>query len=373
MKILVAGDYCEKLRVASAVCEGNFSSLFDEIKTIVKSADISIVNFEFPIATESSYPIKKNGPNLKGTKHSIGAIKYAGFNVCTLANNHILDQGEDSCIQTKKSLESEGIKTVGVGINLTDSNKVLYLLKGSKTVALINCCEHEFSVATDTSIGACPLNPIAQYYSIKEAKNKADYVIVITHGGHERCQIPSPRMQDLYRYYIDLGADAVVNHHQHCYSGYETYKGKYILYGLGNLCFDHKVDRNTIWNQGYMAVLDFEDNNLGLELIPYRQCDDLIGVHPLSEGERKTFEVNLKKINNILVDRNKLCDEHEKWMRCNSSDCMLFFEPYRGALLRKLFKKGLLPSFAKKNQSRLLGYITCESHIERLISYLNNL
>ena len=84
-----------------------------------------------------------------------------------------------------------------------------------------------------------PLLPIQQFYKIQEAKENADYVLVIVHGGIEHYQLPTSRMIETYRFFIDAGADAVVNHHQHCYSGYERYKSKPIIYGLGNLLFDN--------------------------------------------------------------------------------------------------------------------------------------
>ena len=74
---------------------------------------------------------------------------------------------------------------VGVGRNLKEAEKVLYLEKDGKTIAVINCCEHEFSLATETEAGANPLNPVRQFYAIQEAKKKANYVLVIVHGGHE--------------------------------------------------------------------------------------------------------------------------------------------------------------------------------------------
>ena len=147
-------------------------------------------------------PISKAGPLLKGSRNSVDFLKYAGFNVCTLANNHILDQGEKCCLNTKHLLESSSIRTVGVGENLEDANKILYIKHNQETLAIINCCEHEFSVATHKTAGANPLNPIQQYYKIQEARKNADFVLVIVHGGHEYCQLPSPRMKELYRFFI---------------------------------------------------------------------------------------------------------------------------------------------------------------------------
>lgn len=234
MKVLVAGDFCDKLRVLEYIKNKVFSSLFDRVKPIVGEADFSIVNFEFPIVLNEGKPIPKCGPNLGGKKESIDAIKYAGFNVCTLANNHILDKGEQCCLDTKRLIEESNIRTVGAGKNIEEAGSILYLRSEGKTVAIINCCEHEFSLATDSTAGANPLNPVLQYYKIQEAKNNADYILVIVHGGCEHYQYPSIRMQEVYRFFIDSGANAIINHHQHCYSGYEIYEGRPIIYGLGN-------------------------------------------------------------------------------------------------------------------------------------------
>lgn len=105
MKILIAGDFCQRFRTIKKIEDKEFSSMFDAIKPIVNECDVKIVNFEFPIVVEKSKPIKKIGPTLKGTINAVDAIKYAGFNVCTLANNHILDQGDSCCIETKNLLE----------------------------------------------------------------------------------------------------------------------------------------------------------------------------------------------------------------------------------------------------------------------------
>ena len=260
MRILIAGDFCQKYRVDVLVRQKQFGELFDEVKPLIGQADYSIVNFEFPIIKEGAppHPIPKCGPNLKGSIEAVEAVKYAGFKCCTLGNNHILDQGEQCCIDTKVELEKSGVDTVGSGKNLEEASRVLYKKIGSETLAIINCAEHEFTIATETRAGANPLNPIQQFYKIQEAKKQADYIIVIVHGGHEHYQLPSPRMQETYRFFINAGADAVINGHQHCLSGYEMYKGKPIVYGLGNFCFDNPNYRETKWNEGYMAVLTLE-------------------------------------------------------------------------------------------------------------------
>lgn len=268
MNVLIAGDFCDRYRISDLIARGNYASLFDDIKYLTEQADVSIINFEFPIVLHAGVPITKSGPTLQGQPAAVDAVKYAGFNVCTLANNHILDQGTKCCIETRELLENAGIKTVGIGKNSAEAATVLYINQKEKgTLAIVNCCEHEFSIATATTAGANPLNPIQQYYNIQEARTKADYVLVIVHGGHEHYALPSPRMKETYRFFIDAGADAIINHHQHCYSGYEIYHGKPIFYGLGNLLFDHKSERHGPWNEGFMVSLRLDKQQMDVQKV----------------------------------------------------------------------------------------------------------
>ena len=224
MNVLIAGDFCDRYRISDLIARGNYASLFDDIKYLTEQADVSIINFEFPIVLHAGVPITKSGPTLQGQPAAVDAVKYAGFNVCTLANNHILDQGTKCCIETRELLENAGIKTVGIGKNSAEAATVLYINQKEKgTLAIVNCCEHEFSIATATTAGANPLNPIQQYYNIQEARTKADYVLVIVHGGHEHYALPSPRMKETYRFFIDTGAISLFERrfHQFILSGME--------------------------------------------------------------------------------------------------------------------------------------------------------
>lgn len=373
MKIIVAGDYAPRLRLQQQIEERNFEEIFDkELLEIVKSADFSIVNLESPIADKTCKPIYKYGPNLKCTTNAIDALCYANFGIVTMANNHILDYGEAGLKKTLEYCEDVGLKTVGAGVDLPQSKKTLYLSKDNQRLAIINCCEHEFSVATENTGGAHPLNPISQYYTIQEAKKNSDIVLVIIHGGHEHYQLPSLRMQQTYRFFIDAGADAVINHHQHCYSGYELYNSKPIFYGLGNFAFDSKI-RNTSWNTGFIVQLNFDENTTGFSIIPYIQYNDTPDVKICDRGQQVLFENSLKKLNQIIADRTLLTEKNnEYYKKCTSWEISIL-EPYRGKLLYKLYNMGLLPSFIKKRKiPALLNHICCESHRDKLIYALNN-
>ena len=375
MKILVAGDYCDTNRVSGKIKEGQYGFLFDDVKPIIEKADYSFVNFEFPIVLKEGKSIPKCGPNLKGQEKSIDAIKYAGFNACTLANNHILDQGEKCCIDTKRLLEDAGINTVGAGKNLGVASEILYLKKDEEVLAVINCCEHEFSISTETSAGANPLNPIQQFYKIQEAKKNANYVLVIVHGGHEHYQLPSPRMKETYRFFIDAGADAVVNHHQHCYSGYEVYKEKPIFYGLGNFLFDDINLRKSIWNEGYMVNIRFNKTNLPtFNLLPYTQCNDEPKIVFMKDESEKQFLNTISSLNSTIADDKKLKAVHEKMMCFYAKSYQGILQPYQFRLDKGLFNHGLLPSLvSQKKKFSILNFMMCESHLERFIYAVKNL
>lgn len=374
MRILFAGDFCQCGRVDALIRERNLSSLFGQIQPIVGQSDYSVVNFEFPIVLDPSAakPIVKQGPNLKGSVESVEAVKYAGFKACALANNHILDQGTQCCVDTKRTLESAGIDTVGAGDDLEEAAHILYKKIGGNMLALINCCEHEFSIATETEAGANPVNAIAQYYAIQEARKSADFVAVVVHGGHEYFQLPSPRMQELYRFFIDAGADAVVNHHQHCYSGYEVYCGKPIFYGLGNFCFDKLECRQGVWNEGFMVEINFEKGqDVSFVLHPYRQCTEELTVAPMVGAELEMFQKRMDGLNEVIQDKSRLSSEFVRFMDDHEESYGEALSPYSNKYMRALYKRGLLPSFlSAKKRVLLRDYIECESHLVRLIRYL---
>ena len=367
MKIVIAGDYCPKDRVAELIDSNRYENIFSDVTEIIAQADFRILNFECPIVNGECRPIEKNGPCLKTTKNSLKPIVDAGFNVVTLANNHFYDFGDKGITDTIDELDKLNIAHVGGGKNLNISSEILFLQKGGKKVAIINCCEHEFSIATENTAGCNPLNPINQWYAIQKARNTADYVIVIVHGGHEMCQLPSLRMKETYHFFIDSGADVVINHHQHCYSGFEKYKGKPIFYGLGNFCFDWDGKRNSIWNYGFLVLLSFDEKKISFETIPYSQCDEKPVVRLLED--RKEFDKDILSLNIIIQDTELLKQQHEKWMDQREGNYSISLEPYSNRFFRFACRKGFLPHlFNKKRAIELLNYVSCESHRDCMIN-----
>ena len=369
MKVLVAGDLCPHGRNILMIEENRYKEIWNKVPNIVVNHNYSILNFECPIVEHTANPIEKCGPSLKCSSKAVDAIKYAGFQCVTLANNHFYDYGDTGVRDTLNTFAKSGIDYVGGGLDLQTASKVHYKDLDGEILAILNCCEHEFSIATETTGGSNPLNIVKQVHAIKEAKQKADYIIVIVHGGAEHFQLPSPRMKETYRFFVEMGADAVINHHQHCFSGYEIYQGKPIFYGLGNFLFDWEGRRNGIWNEGFMVSIKLmKSKNPSFIIYPYTQCDETPSIVLHGDVDRANFDIRLKELCEIITDDKKLLLENEKWMQKGGRYYLSIFQPYRGKIMNSLYMRGILKSFVPNNiKNRIRDYIECESHRDKLM------
>lgn len=365
MDIIVAGDYAP-CGILSNRLDNQDYSFFSEVKPVLDGVDYSIVNLECPIVSGTARPINKVGPNLCCSERGVEALKWAGFNCVSLANNHFFDYGDSGVKTTIDACKRNGIEWVGGGVTLADASKILYKRVSNETLAIINCCEHEFSIATDQHGGSNPLNSVRLYYDVKTAKKNADYVIVIIHGGHEHFQLPSPRMVELYHFLIDVGADSVINHHQHCFSGYELYNGRPIFYGLGNFCFDiDGIQRRSLSCEGYMAHLVFSKEEVSFSIIPYLQCsDEYIGVQVIENG---AFDQRIEKLNHIIDNPSELSDFVKEYYNSITDDLRVMLSPINNRYIRAILYRKIIPVvLSKKYLLRLEDFFLCESHRDKM-------
>ena len=364
IRLLIGGDFCpHKDEVFEEV-------KFSGISKIIRNTDYSIVNLECPIDVRGERrPIKKIGPSLRATEKSASLLKEIGINAVTLANNHFKDFGRECCEDTFKYLSDNNIDFVGAGNDIREARKILYKKFVDTTIAIINCCEEEFSIASANEAGSNPINTINQYYDIKEAREKADVVIVIVHGGVELYNLPTPKMQERYRFFIDCGADLVVNHHQHCYSGMESYKGKQIYYGLGNLYFPSMRKSSKIWSEGVLLSVCIEKNTIkDIETIPYTQSFE----EGINIGDTFDFKKSFTELNKVCHDSKELQIRYDNLIEMDSNSYN-FINPYNHRILRGAARRGWIPSFvSKESYLELLGKIRCESHYDRFIGFIKN-
>ncbi len=370
MKVIVAGDFVPRRRTAEQIDAGDFSCL-DEIKPIIQTVDYAIVNFESPVVGRKATPIEKTGPNLKCSNRAMECVAQAGFHCVTLANNHFRDQGQVGVEDTISACGKYGVDFVGGGKDLAEAQKILYREIDGKVLAVINACEHEWSIATELYGGSCPLDIISVCHSLKEARQKADYVLLIVHGGKEYYNLPLPRMKKTYHFFIESGADAVVNHHQHCYTGFEVYQGKPIFYGLGNFCFDKIAPKeNKLWEEGFLVELHF-DNIISFSLYPYTQCSEQ-STSVQMMNDTQAFEENIKNLNSIISDDKLLKDAFSKLAKGGKETVYGLLAPYTSWFASILLRKGLLPSTVNKHRiKQLLAHVQCESHQDFILQGLH--
>ena len=366
MKIIIAGDLSLQDRASSCLWnKQQKEKAFSGIKQVLEGCDYAMVNLESPV-TDSSKPLLKDGPNLKNNPVVFDIIKYCGFHSVTLANNHLKDFGSQGVTDTIRLSKERGLETVGAGKDSDAARRFLIIKNANISVGVINVCEHESSIATQNSAGANPLDLSNLFHDISDLRKSVDKVIVIIHGGREHYQLPTPRMKREYHLIADFGADIIVNHHQHCFSGYEIYNGKPIIYGLGNFFFDNPRKRNDKWNYGLLLKLNLEKNKTEFELIPYEQCDadPVITIRDYS-----TVEKELEALNAVIADDGLLDEAFEKLVE--STKPLYPFLPYGNHYLRALYNRGYLPdSISLTNKAKIENAISCETHREILLSYL---
>lgn len=371
LKVLITGDFCPIGRTDKYLKSEQYDSLFNGFEKIIEQVDYSVVNLECPI-TNSTQRINKTGPCLKTENiNSLDALKYVGFNMLTLANNHIQDYGENGVLDTITNANSKGFDTVGAGKNFKSASEpFVKKIKGLR-IGFINIAENEFCAVNDTIAGAYTFDFINNTKTIQNLKSKVDRIILIYHGGREHYQLPSPEQRRRFRYFIDLGVDAIVAHHTHCVSGYEYYQDKPIIYSLGNFIFDYKKKyQKGIWTEGMSVILTLKDNesNFKIDLIPHLQGREEDSTLKLLEGERKNFFLDkIKKLSKIIENDSLFYEEWDKYIQTQRN----YYLPnlyIRNLYLRALFMKNILPISWIKGKHNLLALNLnrCEAHSEIL-------
>lgn len=366
VEIVVAGDFCP--------CAQYDNNAFEDVKDIFKESDLNIINLECSLLAGQEEPIVKEGPSLCCNYNQFLQLTEIPANLLTLANNHTLDYGIPGLKNIIEASEKNDINIVGAGITMKDAQKAFYFKKDGKVIGIINCCESEFSVADETIGGANGMDPIRIFHQIQAAKERADAIVVIVHGGHEYYQLPSPRMQELYHFFIDVGANVVVGHHPHCFSGMEKYSNGLIFYSLGNFYFNNNKSQHSIWNDGFFVKLLFtwqQSLNVGYEIIPYTQCLNNSSIMLKKGTCRDKFFDEFKSLSSVIENEEMLQDRFDQFLKSNERKAIARLLPYSNHYLVGLFKRGFIPSFLSKHAYvGRLNALQCESHRDILIKIL---
>lgn len=218
---------------------------FENTKEHLQNSDIAICNLEAPFGKEG-IPFGKKFTFIVPPEYSIG-LKEAGFDVVSLANNHIMDYGVNPMVYTMSLLDSLGIAYSGAGMNIDEARKPAILLRNGIKVAFLSYSmvyPKEFW-ATDKKPGTARGIKSHIAMDIKNAKEKSDLVVVSFHWGEELMKTPKNYQKEFARLCIDYGANLVLGHHPHVLQGLEIYKGNLIAYSLGNFAFGSRSKHCT--------------------------------------------------------------------------------------------------------------------------------
>jgi len=216
----------------------NGSDPFQYFASELAGADAAIGNLECPVAVtgtafEKIYTFRAHPRVLPVLGRHFAAV--------SLANNHSGDYGKAALLETFAGLERERIPFFGAGPNLSAAHRALVLERGGIRIALLGYDEFQpraFEAGFDTP-GVAWSEEEQVRSDIRAARAQgADLVIPFMHWGWENEGEPCPRQRALSHAMLDAGADAVVGAHPHVTQGAEIYRGKPILYSLGNFVFD---------------------------------------------------------------------------------------------------------------------------------------
>lgn len=258
LKVMIGGDIVPTTSNMEYFMNGDVVSLLGNgLLQELAQADFTIFNLETPL-TDAASPIKKSGPNLIAPTAAMEGLAKINKHCYALANNHILDQGEQGLESTFQALEKYGIAGVGAGNNLKEASKPYILEKQGLKIGIYACAEYEFTIAEEAVAGANPFDPLVSLDHIAALKENCDFVVVLFHGGKEHYQYPSPYVRKVCKRMVDKGASVVIMQHSHCIGCYEEYKNSTIVYGQGNFIFDYLKDE--LWDAGLLVSVEFQKN-----------------------------------------------------------------------------------------------------------------
>ena len=343
-----------------------------DIKRLLDSANFTIFNLEVPL-TDFSTPINKCGPNLIAPTKTIAGLKAINPYFFTLANNHILDQGEQGLNSTMSLLDKYGIDYAGAGKDVEEAAKPYVLEQDGKKIGIYCCAEHEFTIATEITPGANPFDPLNSLDHIMELKKQCDYVIVLYHGGKEHYRYPSPYLQKVCRKIVDKGADIVVCQHSHCIGCEEKWHEGTIVYGQGNFLFDD-CD-NEFWNTSLLLEVKLS-NELEVNYIPI--CKNKNGVRLADETEAETILKQFHKRSHDILCEDFVQENYSKFAESmilgyyyRISGKVSSFLPIRiiNKLSNYLFLKWI---YGSKEKTMIENCLECEAHRELFSQFLRD-
>ena len=243
---------------------------FDEVKSSL-NGDITFGNLENPATDEKTQFLVKDYP-FKAKPSSISGLSYAGFDIVSIANNHIMDYGPQGAQDTVDNLEGQDMLSVGLwhGQNAdTDriTRPVIIELEGMKVGYLAYTDGVPPScTATNTSIGPLPMDMAIIEADITYSAPLVDILVVSIHWVYQPQYNTTEAVwqKNIAHNIIDFGADIIVGTGPHVLQGIEGYNNGLIMYSLGNFVFD--IKEGTTYLNNYPQLQYSSVNEMNTEI-----------------------------------------------------------------------------------------------------------
>ncbi len=283
--LAAVGDILLGASAAPVLRERGFDHAFEATRELLSGADLAVGNLEAPL-TASRDEFREKTFRFKVPPTAAGALQRAGFDVLTLANNHMGDFGPAGVLDTLATLDAQGISRCGAGADLAEARRPVILeVRGEKIafLAYSKTFPTEFYAGTRRP-GTAPGYPSHVTRDVAAARRQADYVVVSFHWGGERETVPKDYQRSLGRLAIDSGAQVVLGHHPHVAQGVERYGEGIIYYSLGNFAFGSYSENSKL---GLIARVSLAEGRVAsAEVLPVDVYNSRVAFQPRPlEGE----------------------------------------------------------------------------------------
>lgn len=229
-----------------------------------RQADVAMVNLENPL-TRSKLGSGKKQLNFKADPESVKVLTAGGVDIVNLANSHAMDYAEPGLVETMNTLDNSGIQHQGAGRDIKEARRPDIIEVKGQRIAYLGYYDADLHAADQGKAGTNPRRNNRVAEDIRALKGQVDWIIVNYHWGVELADYPGDWQIDLARFTIDQGADLVVGHHPQVLQGAEIYKGRPIVYSLGNFIFGGNARRD--YDTAVLKV-SLKDRNMKVEFLP---------------------------------------------------------------------------------------------------------
>lgn len=248
IKMIFVGDIMLGRGVENQIIKngGDFRFPFLLMKDYLDGADLVFGNLEGPISNRG----RNQGSiySFRFLPEAAEGLKFAGFDILSIANNHIWDWGKDALVDTPEILNNLDIQSVGAGSNYVEANQPAFFNFNNTRIAFLAFTNlyPKSLVAGEDVPGVSDFDLGSMREAIREASKKVDLVVVSWHWGEEYQDKSNSGQQRIAKEAIEAGADLVIGHHPHVFQEVEKYRDGFIAYSLGNFVFDQNFSEETM-------------------------------------------------------------------------------------------------------------------------------